>query len=274
MSNSILKKIQKLAAKAESAKELGNLAEATAFSAKVSEMLTINNLAMSDINIEDESEVDGYFVNDLGLSTKQGKWTVNLLTVLSEHNYCSVVYQQTGKSDYAATIIGQPENVEVVKYLYSVLKRQFETIAKQEWKSYLEKTRKELQELYPSESPVLIQEPALFKKPWKYFKGVSSRSKYLSSFFRGAVIGVQLKLDEQRKEAENIHGAKITDMIIIKDADVQAWKEKEFPNLTKMRTRKISVNGEAYNTGIKTGKNASMAKGIANGQSVATTMLN
>lgn len=273
MKNSILSKIQKLAAKAESAKELGNLAEATAFSAKVSEMLTTHNLAMSDINVEDEDEVNGFDERDLGLTSSQGRWTISLLTVLCKHNYCDSVYTQTGKKDYKVTIIGQPENVEVVKYLYSVLKRQFETIAKQEWKTYLEQKRAEIQKKHVEEGAVTPIHKKIIAKPWKYFYGVISRSKYTTSFFKGAVSGVSSKLNAQRKEAEKLYGSKITDMVIVKDADVKEYMRKAFPDLGTFSTRKSTVNREAYNNGVKAGSNASMARGIANGQSVATKMI-
>lgn len=268
MNKSILSKIQKLSLKAESAKELGNLAESIAFSSKVSEMLTLHNLKMSDINTEDETDVDGFESDDLGLTSTNGRWTINLLSVLCSHNYCSPIYTKINqKNDYKVTIVGQPENVEVVKYLYSVLKVQFERISKQEWKKYLTKTREEIGNKFNDLDKEHIS------KPWKYFNGVSTRFKYITSFFKGAVSGVRTKLNDQRREAEQKYGNKITDMVVVKDADVKEYISKEFPNLGTFRSRRSTINREAYESGVKVGSNASMAKGVANNESVATTML-
>ena len=287
MDKSILEKIQKLAAKAESAKELGNINEAAAFSAKVSELLTIHNLAMSDLDFEERAPVKGEKLDDLGVSASQGRWTVSLLSVLCEYNFCGsmfhtttlgskIVYGRRGPKrvrikdkNLAVTIVGRPENVEVVKYLYSVLKRQFESMAYKEWKVYLKDIRAELMKKYPDYT---CSDKAI-KTPWKYFTGVSNRAKYTTSFFKGAVIGVRTKLSEQQRKANEVHGAKITDLVLVNTAEVDAWMANEFPDAGQFQSRKSKVDGNAFRKGQEAGRNASMAKGVSTGDSVATKMI-
>ena len=275
---SIIQKIQKLTAEAESAKELGNLQEATLFSAKVNELLTKHNLAMSDIEIEDQDEVIGEKGDGFGLSLKQGKWTIRLLSIIGEYNYCEVIlhtsrkYNSRGRmvkdaNNVSATIIGRPDNVEVTKYLYGVLKRQFEQICKKSWNGYIKDVKKQVSEM----TGIPVKQ---IKKPTDYVRGVSSRPQFYKSFFLGAVKGVKDRLEEQYRKAEQEYGAKITDLMIVNDADIKSYMSEHFPNVKPMSSRRTRINGAAYRQGVEAGKSSSFAKGIASGVTVATKMLN
>jgi len=283
MDKSILIKIQKLSAKAESAHELGNIAEAAAFSAKVSEMLTIHNLAMADLEVEEQSDVIGEKNDDLGVSKSMGRWTVSLLTTLCEFNFCHSIYHTSTKGyrynrrgrriaikdkNMSVTLVGRPENVEVVKYLYSVLKLQFENMSAKAWKVYLKELRSAgFLKHYSKDS---IE----YKKPWNSFRGVSNRQKYITSFLLGAVLGVHQKLTEQQVAAEKTHGNKITDLVIVNDAAVQSWVDDKFPKLGSMINRSRKIDGDAYGKGQSAGRNASMAKGVSSGATVSTKFIN
>ena len=142
-------------------------------------------------------------------------------------------------------------------------------MASKEWKAYLKKTRQDIMDKfgYEKNSPQV-------KQPWKHFHGPVTRSKYYSSFYAGAVNGVHRKLEEKKIEAEEIHGSKITDLVLINDTEVQAWIEEAFPNSGTLNNRKKNIDGGAYNKGEDEGRNASMAKGVATGETVETKRLN
>lgn len=276
--DSIISKIQKLTAKAESAKELGNVEESALFSAKVNELLTKHNLAMSDIEVEDKDEVIGNKEDDLGLSLKQGKWTIHLLSVIADYNYCDVVlhtsrkYNSRGRiikdaNNVSATIIGRPENVEVTKYLYEILKGQFERFAKSAWKAYFKDIKQKVSKL----TGIPVNQ---IKKPHQLATGVATRQQYFKSFYLGAVNGVKKRLEEQYQKAEQEYGAKITDLMVVNNADINAYMSEHFPNTQTMKSRTTRINGSAYNKGVEAGKSSSMAKGVASGASVPTKMLN
>lgn len=271
---SIISKIQKLAQKAESAKELGNVEEAAAFSAKVNELLTRHNLAMTDIDTEDVDEVTGVKLDDLGLSTKAGKWTISLLSVIAEHNYCKTIYHQSrvikGRriktdSNASVTIIGRPDNVEVTKYLYSVLKRQFESMCKSEWNAYIRAAKKQLSEA----TGIPVKD---IKKPNQY-RGVTKRPVYIKSFMIGAVHGVNRRLSEQAVKAKEEHGSKMTDLMIVNNADIKQYMAEHFPDTQTMRSNRSRVDGSAYQKGRDAGQNAQMARGMTGGTSIPTKML-
>jgi hypothetical protein len=273
---SIIQKIQKLTAKAESSREIGNVEEAAMFSAKVTELLTKHNLEISDIDVEDNEDVTGDRADDLGLSIKQGKWTIHLLSIIGEYNYCEIIYHTSRKyngrgrvvkeAKASATIIGRPDNVEVTKYLYSVLKRQFEQMSKGYWNTYIKSIKKRVSEMTGIPA-------AKIKNPAKYVSGVTTRQSFYKSFYLGAVKGVKDKLEAQFKEAEQTYGAKITDLMIVNDGDIKSYMSEHFPDVKQMSSRRTKIDGSAYRQGVEAGKSSSFAKGVASGATVATKML-
>jgi hypothetical protein len=274
MKESIISKIQKLVAKAESAKEVGNIEEAAAFSAKVNELLTRHNLAISDIDTEDVDEVTGVKLDDLGLTVKEGKWTISLLSVIAEHNYCSTIYHQSRRfngrraktsKEASVTIIGRPDNVEVTKYLYSVLRRQFESMCRSEWNAYIRATKKQISEQFN----IAVKDVQL-----KRYSGITKRPVYIKSFMLGAVHGVNKKLTEQAHKAKEEFGAKMTDLMIVNNADIDKYMAEHFPDTTAMRRNRSRVDGTAYQKGRQAGQSAQMARGMTGGTSIPTKMLN
>lgn len=269
MDDKIINKIQKLIAKAESAQELGNADEAAAFSAKVSELLTKHNLAKADISTKEEDDVAHTDFSDLDLTRKQGGWTLGLLQIISEYNFCKLVYHQGYNDKWkvvieSVSIIGAPENVEIVRYLYSMLKNQLESIGKTEWKKYLMDYRKTCP--FPTSS-------MQYKKPWKSHHTIN-RGTFLKSFYLGANNGINIKLSEANSAAKAEYGTKITDLIIVTDASLNKYKDKIFGKLDQMKSSTKKVNSAAFNKGVNTGKNTSMAKGLANAQTPNAKQLN
>lgn len=274
--NAIKEKLQKLMAKADSTKEIGNAAEAAAFSAKVNDLLTKYNLEMADIEFSKEDEVIADDQNGLILLNKTGRWTSRLLSTLCNYNYCKCVYHTFGRSkEMRVTIIGKKENVEVVRFLYDILKSQLEKIAKNEWRLYM----KDIQlKILAARQEVLTESSKMtenmVKKPWKYFKSVMNRQAFYKSFFLGAVVGVNERLESEMKKAEVTYGEKVTALVRVNDAQIEKFIAEKFGKLGGFKQKKsISINSSVYEKGLEAGKNASMVKGVATGASVATKFL-
>jgi len=136
----IVEKIKKLYAKAESAKELGSIAEAEAFMAKVTELLLENSLSLEDVAFKkDEEEIICssedqriYYYKD----ESKGFWEVDLIHTLAKHHFCKAIFTdhtnpllRKNKIYPYVTLIGKAENIEIVKYLYDLTKRIFENLA-------------------------------------------------------------------------------------------------------------------------------------------------
>lgn len=274
--NAIKEKLQKLMVKADSAKEIGNAAEAAAFSAKVNDLLTKYNLEMADIEFSKEDEVIADDQKGLILLNKTGRWTSRLLSTLCNYNYCKCVYHTFGRSkEMCVTIIGKKENVEVVRFLYDILKSQLEKIAKNEWRLYM----KDIQlKILAARQEVLTESSKMtenmVKKPWKYFKSVMNRQAFYKSFFLGAVVGVNERLESEMKKAEVTYGEKVTALVRVNDAQIERFIAEKFGKLGGFKKAKsISINSSVYEKGLEAGKNASMVKGVATGASVATKFL-
>lgn len=270
--NAIKEKLQKLMAKAESAKEIGSAAEAATFSAKVNELLTKYNLEMADIEFSEEDEVIADNENGLVVMNKMGRWTSRLLGILCHYNYCKDIYYRYGRrKDMKVTLIGKKENVEVVLFLYSILKSQLENIAKKEWKNYINGVQQQLKNI---DFGVGILQSNIEAKPWMYIKSVMNRQSFYKSFFLGAVSGVNQKLEEEIKKSEIVYGDKITALVKINDAQIINFVKEHYNNLGTFKSKTIRINGNAYNKGVEAGKNASMARGISTGDRIATKLLN
>jgi len=267
--DNIKDKIQKLLAKADSAKEIGNIAEAAAFSAKVNELLMKYNLEKIDIEFGEDDPIIENKENGLVVSKKMGRWTSKLLGVICHYNFCKDIFTSYGREkEMSVTIIGKKENVEVVIFLYEILKGQLETVAKKAWKAYMVETKEAL-----ANHPVAMLHPEVLSKPWKYIKSVSNRAAYYKSFFLGAVLGIHEKLEAEMTKAEETYGDKVGALVRVTDAQLTRFVDENYSNLGNFGNRKTKVNGAAYEQGKEAGLNASMARGVATGDSIATKHL-
>ena len=277
MDDSIINKIQKLIAKAESAQDIGNIDEAAAFSAKVNELLIKYNLEKADIKSNEDPDINHKLFKDLDITSRQGGWTINLLTTICEYNLCEAIYHREYKMNAArkrkiiitgVSIIGTPENIEIVKYLYSMLSGQFRRLASPVFSDYMVRIRKQLQDNGHKGTSKEV------KKPWLHYKNVSNRSKILKSFYHGAVIGVAIRLQRSKAEATAEYGDKLTDMVHVSNAAVTQYKDENFGELDNLSDRKKKLDEAAVQKGIIAGTNADLVKGVANGDTISTKFLN
>lgn len=277
LDDKIIDRIKKLAAKAESLKEIGNIEEAALFTGKVNELLTEYNLNMVSINTEEMPEVEGQHDATLGLTKR---WKIDLLSTLCGYNYCEAIFHRHSnglkrtkygiRRDYdnerTVTIVGRPENVDVVKYLFGLLVEQFERMAAKEWKAYILNIRRMLLENGVSKDSTFYKDPT-------QLDSVTRGYKFKNSFFVGAVHGVNRRLKEQMATAEERHGEQINALVRVNDADVQAYIKSKMGKIGTMRHGNTEIDRAAYNKGVEAGRNTAMARGVAAGESIATKML-
>lgn len=230
----LLERIQKLYAKAESAKEIGSLAEAEAFNAKVNKLLIEHNLSMTDINNlsdengkSDEEIIETERANDLifGENKSNGTWDRLLLQVLAKHNMCDLLWMQRTQR---VSVLGTKTNIEIMSYLYQVLKPKVEQIAQDEYSKLVIKTREDYKvnanslhsaaakmwESFPEVQGYTTDKdvmPSSYKEADKdkfqdyYLKdlkvvGVPPRGTWIRSFLMGVPVGLEVKLRSEREE--------------------------------------------------------------------------
>lgn len=283
--NELKDKLKKLMDKAESAKQIGNLEEANVFASKVNDLLLKYNLSKKEIvDHEQEPDVDG-IEPDMEVKKAHGDWQSHLLNILCEYNYCHPIFTSR-KSDkqYKITIIGAFQNVEVVSYLYDLLKSRFDDISKKQFTERIKSWQKV--NVYtkahmaaagiPEENIKELKDGmCTLKKPWKNIKAFPNRGRFFKSFFLGAVVGIRQKMKEDQERGQKSEIAEqINALIKVNDSAIDKYVEKHFPNLQTQKSRAKKVDAAAYMNGVAAGKGATMAKGLANGDTVSTKNLN
>jgi len=277
-------KLKKLMDKAESAKQIGNLEEANSFASKVNDLLLKYNLSKKEISEHgQEPDVDG-IEPDIEVRKAHSDWMSHLLNTLAEYNYCHVIFtSRKSDKEYKITIIGAPENVEVVAYLYDLLKYKFQDISKKqfterlrEWQTVNTYTLSHLLNLGIRQSDIKeTKSGCTIKKPWKYSKKFPNRPKFFKSFYLGAIAGIRQKMREDKERGQQSEMAEqINALVKVNDSAIEKYVEKHFPDIKTAKSRAAKVDASAYLKGMEIGKSTDMAKGTANGDSVSTKFLN
>ncbi|HKV42546.1 MAG TPA: DUF2786 domain-containing protein [Blastocatellia bacterium] len=117
----ILDKIVKLIRYADSARSIGNVAEAEAFAARINDMLIKHKLSIGDIEREGSSEggiaVQLLDLADLGLGDSQERvfWSEGLAVAIAIHHFCTVLVHPQGREIY---FVGRNEDRQIAMYIY------------------------------------------------------------------------------------------------------------------------------------------------------------
>jgi hypothetical protein len=221
--------------------------------------------------------VEGHYDTSLGLSQR---WKMDLLTILCKYNYCEAIFQRHYKgtkynkygsyavyeNERTVTLIGRPENIDVVKYLFGLLVEHFERLSAKEWKGYISEIRQAML------AAGIAKTHPLYKNPTTH-KNVTAGYKFKNSFYAGAVYGVKRRLQEQLEKAEIEHEGQMNALIRVNDADIQAYIKANMGKIGKMRNGGSDYDSTAFSKGVKAGQNASMARGVSTGDTIATRLL-
>jgi hypothetical protein len=230
----IQEKIAKLLNKAESAKELGSLEEAAAFTAKVSELLMKYNLSLSDIKgKKDKDDVMANKINlaDLhGYNKTEGDWIVQLYNCIAKFNLCRVIKINKGDS-LAIMLLGDKYNVETVLFISSQMVNRLKILQRQRFKEY-------------SESG-----------------GPEKKGTFKRAYFIGAINAIWDKLEQQKVQMER-ENSNVTTLVRTNELAIADKVEELFGDRVKSgKARKVKgQDGAGY--GYQDGKNMEINKGL------------
>jgi len=258
---SLMEKIQKLFNQAESEGRIGNQAAAETFAAKANQLLIDHNLSKGEVNGFEASEKDPIMQTSeedriaYGLSKSDGTWEEDLIGVLCRHNMCGLVYQTWQRT---ATIIGKAENIEVVKYMYSVLRRIIKDMSGPAYSTYA----KAIKDKYPGYG----------QKELERARAISYRMPWIRSYLKGAVQGVRNKLYSDQQAAEPKTRERVDALMVISSNDIEKFKKETYG---KLGTRGSFSPSQAsgYNQGRRDGQGISVARGVSSGQRPPTKKL-
>lgn len=238
MENKILEKLRKLLLHKESAEQIGSTSEAEAFALKIQDMLNQYNLSLSDINLEDRKS---NMVREKGLDAKsqgfKGRSSYIVMNVIAQNNWCKA-YASHSSSVGTMSVIGSKENVEVCKYLHSILFPLAVKLGKAEYLKF-------------KKTDMSVQLGLI----------TTSRGKYMRAYIDGFAKGLSVKFHREKEKFE-VENPGVASLIVCNDQALKEFQEKVIGKTRTLKT-KVSNVGDANSKGFSAGLNANIAKGIS-----------
>lgn len=232
MNEKIIDRLRKLMQHERSAREIGNIAEAEAFAAKIQQQLDAYNLAMSDIDIEAAKSTMGMEQTDYKVLFE---WQKQLLIAIADVNGCMMV----AHSGYAR-IVGTSLDRTIVDELYR----------------YFEKLGIDLAQLSLKE----YKGSGEYKRKRKKTRATHS---YKGSFLIGFTLRLSRRLRDQHDETLAVANAASTALIYIGNKVAEARVHaNSLMNLREVPAKRIAS---------KTYRDPAFAAGLVAGDSIALT---
>src|SRR5215469_2538003 len=214
----ILDKIKKLLALSTSS----NPNEAASAAAKAQALLAQYNLDLSQVEAH-SGETSDYCQQDIVVGGVS-RWRKTLMLVLARPNFCAVV---SYKGTERISIVGEPHNIEVVKYLYEYLVQQLEPMAATAYRQ---------------------SGSSMHARTWK------------DSFFYGAIASIDQRLKEQAQVfADTSEQSRA--LVVVKDAELRAAMKRYHPNVTPGQ-RKHLRSQDGFQQGVEAGQRIALHKAI------------
>lgn len=247
----IIDKLQKLIKQEQSARQIGNIAEAEAFATKIQEFLLNYQLSMSDIQIEYEAkneEVDQEEIHprDIGQQLGFGNiaWQVILLKNIAVSNNCKNIVSRNSNVQY---VVGMNTDRQIVITLYAYFVRLAQDICNSQFEAH------KLTWEYPSQESTGKKRSytLIWKKSW--LEGFSY------------AVGARLYA-AYRKAIEEVEENQHQGLIHLRDKEALAKKYIDDHTVNKKRSISSSKNYGAYQAGKEMGNKVSISGKNLEGQ--------
>ena len=251
-------KIEKLLKHQASAADIGNLEEAATFAAKAQDLMAkynIENFELKEETAADSIDSELIILNDIhNWSKSHGKWMQNMYGAVSRANFCKIIISDRtaypldseGHPDYTKRnykahriyVLGDPMNIEMVRYIADSLISRLK---------YLQ------------------------GKAWKEYQGHEKKGQFRRGYFEGAVAAIQEKLwEQQRHNKEQYTG--MTGLIKLTDVAINEKISEQFGKLGKSRGGGSSSMGGRIK-GQQDGSKLNINKGVGKGDGGASRRL-
>lgn len=254
--NSILSRLKKLQRLYEGAKAINSEAEAQNAAAKIQNLLTQYNLSMVDLEaaVDDEpkTNVTEEKLDDSWQRKCGGFWDRLLLYGICKYNFCCMIVssQYTHRTNrngkmvfenrHKYIVIGEPQNIEVVKWLFNVLAGQLYRLALKRYEEYREDDRQAVMRLFVGEKKM-------------------HRGTFLRSYLAGAAKGVQDKLREER-ERELQAQVQVNALVLRHDQQLNDYVAENYKDLRASKPGHIG-SYQAMQQGREDGRKVNITRG-------------
>lgn len=228
--DTLIERVKKLLAKAESAKELGNQAEAEAFAAGAQKMMLAYGIEQEELRKHTGGKIQLKHIEvDLEkyLARHESDWIEHLFGLLSKGNLCYAVLH---RSSNKLSIMGQPHNLDLVLYIAEQFIARARVMARESFKNN--------------------------------YEGPEKRNTYIRGFLRGFAQGVGLRLKEEMDRATSNEPQTQGLMVINNNAALTAFVQQKYPRLRSSSSSRLSGSG-GIAAGVTAGRNTTAHKGVS-----------
>lgn len=247
-------KLRKLIAHEQSARKIGNVAEAEAFAGRINEWLLKHKLSMSDIEVaeaEAKDPIDKQIVEpeELGLpgGARRWEWLEKLASTIARAHFCNIMVWEGSRR---LTFVGRSEDREAAIYLYGYMAGLIMFLAEKEAKAY-----KKTEEYRDAVGNFLDER---YDTTLEAAKAAVVRA-FRRSYYKGFISAISKRFNDQRKAAEGAVAPDSTALVSLRNTEALV---KEF--ITKASSGKASgFSGNAHNaTGYAAGVRAGQTVGL------------
>lgn len=159
----------------------------------------------------------------------------SLLGIVAEASFCKAILSRSARGQTDGDVIGQPHNIEIVRYLFHYLRREVDRMGNAAARA----AQRESAECRLTGS---IAEPIL------------GPNAYLRHFRMGALAAIRDRLLAPREEAKQENESTMA-LIVLKDAELEEATGKLVPNLTTRRSHSAGIaDYGAYSAGYVAGR--------------------
>ena len=238
--NEIADMVRRMLAKANSS--ASTQAEIETFVAKASKLMLEYELTEADVKATDNTErkpTDGYENRWFVYATNgyDRTWQLALVRSLARAHFCRGVSYST-PGERGCSIVGEPGTIDLVLYLYDVVRRQVSHAANQDYYRIRDMGQD-------------------YEYDWSTGKRKHiTQNAWRNSFGSGCAAGIEKRLRTERDEETQQTQA----LIVVKDEQTSAALAAFFPNL--VRARGARINQTAYANGYDAAGSIRFTKGI------------
>jgi hypothetical protein len=240
--------------------------EAAVAAAKAQELIYKYQVELSEVADAGDDDVSEVFtVEPFGLGVVFGQmtdWRRLLLSHICTANFCKAVYHEgrnwrqsygrAGKSaEEVMTVVGQPTNLKLVRWMYDYLTEALEGIAKDRWAALRGPIQRGTA-VTDEEMAARVEAKRTHPLRWK------------DSFFKGAVttVGYRLQNEKQRFARTN---ERTTALVRREEYDLLDAVRHAFPRLSAGGRSEVGSSG-AFRAGQQAGRRISLNTPVEGGQ--------
>lgn len=225
--------------------------EAANNAAILSRLLAKHNLSVEDLSVIGS---EGRVTDELVAEDSEEDWRKYLMYHLSKQNLCEVIWY----ANNGFLIVGQPENISVVRELYEWFTQLFPELAYEAWDEARQKPIIEAESDEFSFSRYLRIARQLDGK-WETFERANADPmKWRSDFIHGMIDGLSYKIEREKRKDDD---AKTNALVPLLEAEVMDYINDKYEDVEKVNIQNKS-DPRSYRSGREAGENISTERQI------------